>query len=310
MKIKFLFSKLKQLFLQSLKFFKLLVETWHGRFTLLGLVLGLLYLPLWSYHLFVRSLEGSSVWPLILGFIGVGFWLIWKKRQVLSQLEATEADKLIGYLLIISSALFFPFCSFAVWPLSILWIFTLSGIVISSWGISFLSRFPLPVFLIGATAYPKPGIFARAVWEAMTPSHFLDKFMALSGAAGLQLLGLPAVAEGSLVILPPEGAVHVDWGCNGFSMACTIAVAGFFMGIFLKQRWQTVSIMTIFGAILALIFNIPRIMLLTVASIHWGEESFNFWHGPWGGQLFTGVLFTVYYYTVMAMIKRRPSKAA
>jgi len=60
--------------------------------------------------------------------------------------------------------------------------------------------------------------------------------------------------------------------------------------------------------VLALIFNVPRIMLLAIAAVYWGETSFKFWHGPWGGQMFSGVLFTVYYYAVMGLANRTTGK--
>ncbi|MBD2260588.1 archaeosortase/exosortase family protein [Pseudanabaena sp. FACHB-2040] len=132
--------------------------------------------------------------------------------------------------------------------------------------------------------------------------------MAHAGAAALRVIGQPAIAEGSIVALPPAGAVNVDWGCNGFNMAFTMAAAGLIMGLFYKQRWyNTLSIMAV-GTVLALIFNVPRIMLLTIASVYWGEASFKFWHGHWGGQLFSSVLFTVFYYAVMALINRQPAR--
>lgn len=285
------------------------MQTWHGRIILAGLTVGLFYLPLWLFHLIVRTIQGSAGLPLIAGCIGLGFWQLWAKQQELKELEASEADQVLGHLLIVGSVILFPFSRFALWPQAILWLFILAGIVISHWGLNFWWRYPLPTLLLAITVYPKPGIFARILWEGLTPQRYLDRFMAWSGAHGLQLIGLPAISDGTLVVLPPDGAVQVDWGCNGFSMAFTMATTGFVMGIFMKQRWPTVVMMTVIGAVLALIFNIPRIMLLAVASIHWGEESFNFWHGNGGGQIFSGILFTIYYYAIMAYIKRSPKRS-
>lgn len=284
-------------------------RNWHGRFVLAGLTIGLAYFPIWLFHLISYTLTGSTVMPLILGCIAVAAWQLWSGRKRLAQLEASEADELLGRLLIVSGLILFPLCWFAVWPLSILWLFALVGIAISTWGPAFFRAVPLSVLLLAVTAYPKPGIFAKMAWQTLTPYKYLERFMAWAGATGLQLLGLPAISEGTLVTLPPTGSVSVDWGCNGFSMACSMAASGFFMGLLLKQRGKMVMMMTIIGALLALIFNIPRIMLLAVASIHWGDASFDFWHGVWGGQIFSAVLFTVYYYTVMAIIKRRPKQS-
>jgi len=89
-------------------------------------------------------------------------------------------------------------------------------------------------------------------------------------------------------------------------MALTIAATGLIMGIIYNQKWHRVLIMMTVGIVLAMIFNVPRIMLLAIASIYWGEEAYNFWHSTWGAQIFSAVLFTVYYYTVMAVIKKRP----
>ncbi|MBD2021735.1 archaeosortase/exosortase family protein, partial [Leptolyngbya sp. FACHB-36] len=132
--------------------------------------------------------------------------------------------------------------------------------------------------------------------------------MAWCGAGALRVIGQPAVVQGTLVSLP-GGSVEVAWGCNGFNMAFTMAAAGLIMGLFLNQsRLQTIGLMAI-GIVLALVFNVPRIMLLTLASVYWGKAAFEFWHGPWGGQIFTGVLFTVYYYAVMGLTNRSPKKS-
>ena len=93
-------------------------------------------------------------------------------------------------------------------------------------------------------------------------------------------------------------------------MALTMMVAGLVIGLFLNQSRVMILKIVLIGIVAALLFNIPRVMLLAVASVYWGSDWFNFWHGPWGGQLFSGVLFTVYYYVVMRLANRQPKKAA
>ena len=41
------------------------------------------------------------------------------------------------------------------------------------------------------------------------------------------------------------------------------------------------------GIVLALAFNVPRIVLMTLAVVYWGKDAFEFWHGAWGGQIFS-----------------------
>jgi len=292
----------------GISFIEKSLKTWHDRFILLGLTVGLLYLPAFLPHLIVSAFKGGvSLW-LISAAVALASGNLWMNRLKISKLEASEEDQVLGHLLIICSAILFPFCRFAIWPQSILWAMALAGIAISSWGILFFVRFPLPPILLAISIYPKPSTLARILWRALTPPDFLEKIMGQAGAGALRLIGQPAIAEGTFVAIPPSGAVDVQWACNGFDMAVTMAGAGLVMGLFLKQRWSGVLTIMILGAGLALIFNVPRIMLLAIASIHWGRESFKFWHGPWGGQIFTGVVFTVYYYAVMGYVKRRPSK--
>jgi exosortase/archaeosortase family protein len=61
----------------------------------------------------------------------------------------------------------------------------------------------------------------------------------------------------------------------------------------------------VIGVVASFIFNVPRVMLLAIASVYWGHGAFEFWHGPWGGQLFSGILFMVYYYLVMWLANRQ-----
>ncbi|MGB3312373.1 MAG: cyanoexosortase C [Nodosilinea sp.] len=281
----------------------------HGSLVLLGLFVGLCYLPTWAFGLFDRGPQSSDGLTLATCFVGLSLYLLWKQRPQLTLLEASEEDQLLGHMLIIAGVGLFPFCRFAIWPQAILWALILAGIAFSTWGMRFFAQHQLLVVAALATVYPQPTQTARLLWEAITPYKFLERWMAQAGAGALQLIGWPATAVQSLVTFP-EGAVDVDWGCNGFDMALTMAVTGLVMGAFLKQsRGKTLGFIGI-GIVAALIFNVPRIMLLAVASVYWGQGWFGFWHGPWGGQLFTGALFTVYYYTVMAIAKHRPNKVA
>jgi exosortase len=279
----------------------------HGSLVLLGFLIGLCYLPSWLAGLLDRGPQDSDGVTLATCFVGLTLYLLWKQRQQLALLKASEEDRLLGHMLIIAGIGLFPFCRFAIWPQAILWALILSGIALSTWGISSFTQHQLLVVAALATVYPQPTRTAQLLWQAITPYKFLERWMAQAGAGALQLLGWPATAVQSLVTFP-EGAVDVDWGCNGFDMALTMAITGLVMGAFLKQsRGKVIGFMAI-GIVAALLFNIPRVMLLAVASVYWGHGWFQFWHGPWGGQLFTGVLFTVYYYAVMGIANRRPKK--
>ena len=278
------------------------LKTTHGRIVLGGLLVGLCYFPVWLGGLTVAAAQGSAGLPLITAVVFLALQELWKKRKELAETTASDEDQLLGHILILGGVVLFPFCRFEIWSQALIWLLVLAGIACSTWGVNFFRKYPLPISLIVLSAYPKPGVMARILWQTFTPPQLLENFMAWSGSHALRAIGQNANVVENIVSLP-TGAVQVDWGCNGFNMSFTMAAAGLILGLFLKQSWlKTLGIMTI-GVILALIFNVPRIMLLAIASVYWGEASFKFWHGPWGGQMFAGVLFTVYYYAVMRLVQ-------
>ncbi|MGI0484484.1 cyanoexosortase C [Pantanalinema rosaneae CENA516] len=283
------------------------LKTTHGRFVLCGLLVGLSYLPVWLGGLTVSASQGSAGLPLILAVVFLGFHELWKQRQALAQTTAAEEDQLLGHILILSGVILFPFCRSVIWPQALIWLLVLAGIACSSWGVSFFRKYPLPILLIALSVYPKPGVMARILWQTFTPPNLLENLMANAGVHALRAIGQPATVIENVVSLP-AGAVKVDWGCNGFNMAFTMAAAGLIMGLFLKQSWLKIIGFIVVGIVLSLLFNVPRIMLLAIASVYWGEVSFKFWHGPWGGQMFAGVLFTVYYYAIMWIVNRSTKK--
>jgi exosortase/archaeosortase family protein len=274
----------------------------HGRFVLLGLTVGLAYLPAWVGYLAPRALKGKVGWFLILCMLGLAAAELWNRRHILQELRAFEEDRLLGHLLIVCGAVLFPFCRFALWSQAFLWMVVLAGMACSTWGAGFFGRFILPTFFIGLTTYPRVGFITRFLWDFFTPYQFLEVTMAQVGAAAMRTIGFPAVQEGVYITFP-EGAVEVGWGCNGLDMAISVAATGLFMGILYKQKPRQMAMLIVIAAFISLLFNIPRLMLVTIAHVYWGPWWFNFWHGFWGGQIFVGVLLTVYYYVMMALIE-------
>ncbi|MFG6099681.1 cyanoexosortase C [Leptothoe sp. ISB3NOV94-8A] len=278
------------------------IKTNHGRLMLLGSVVGLVYLPVWVGYLFPRALKGKIGWFLVLSMLLIAAWKLWQRRQVFSTLKASEEDRALGYLLIVVGIVVFPFCRFAMWPQALLWLLIIIGMACSTWGLKVFNKFMLPTFFIGLTVYPRIGIISRGLWDFFVPDQGLEKVMAWAGTQSMQWIGFPATQQGIFITFP-EGAVEVGWGCNGLDMAITIAAAGLFMGLLYKQDRRQMVLLIIAAAIIAMIANVPRLMLVTIAHVYWGPEWFKFWHGFWGGQIFSGVLFTAYYYIVEALMK-------
>ena len=282
------------------------VKTPHNCLATAGLLVGLLFWPLWMYDVVLGTLHGAASLLLVSAF-GLGLYQLWSQREQLLRLKASDEDRWLGHLIIVIGIGAAPFCAFTEWSQKLIWLLILVGIALSSWGASFFSKYPASVFLISVGLFPRPTSVGKAVWEVFTPPEALERFMAWVGAIGLRLIGQAAEVDQTLIALP-GGTVRVDWGCSGYDLACIAAVASLLMALFFKQSFAKSCVIVLVGVVVALIANVPRIMLMSMASAYWGPESFKFWHGFWGGQIFLSVMFTFHYYAVMAIVKRKPSR--
>jgi exosortase len=283
------------------------VKTPHNCLVAAGLLVGLCFLPFWLADIVIGTMHGADS-LLLVAVLGFGVYQLWRDRHQLADLAASEEDRWLGHLLIIAGIVSFPFCFSAEWSQRLIWMVILVGIAISSWGIQFFRAFAIPVVLIGMGLFPKPGDFGEFVWKALLPPKILERLMAWAGTLGLQAIGQPATTVGTVISLP-GGSVDVAWGCNGFYLAVTLFVTSLLMGLFFKQNLRRLIVLVVIGIVLALLGNVPRIMLLAMSVAYWGDAVFKFWHGPVGGQIFSSILLTIYYYIAMAIIKYRPSKA-
>ncbi|MEN8447569.1 MAG: cyanoexosortase C, partial [Cyanobacteria bacterium J06555_13] len=279
------------------------IRTNHGRIVLIGLSIGLIYLPQWIGYFLPRITSGKIGWFLALSLLGMAGIEIWTKRRILKSMSASEEDRWLGYALIIAGVALFPFCRFALWSQAMIWLAILVGIATCTWGLRFFLKFAIPTFFISLTVYPRVGLISRNLWDFFTPPLFLEKAMSWATSTILINFGFQA-QQSEQFILFPEGAVEIGWGCNGLDMAITVALAALLMGLFYKQnRYQMIWLITC-AVVISLLANIPRLILVTLAYVYWGPGWFKFWHGFWGGQIFSGVLFTAYYYIALALINR------
>lgn len=281
------------------------LKTNHGRLVIVGLFVGLVFWPFWLYDILKGTLHGAASLLLLSAFC-LGLYQLWVQRSHLNKLRVSIDDRWLGHLIIIVGICAAPFCAFSEWSQKVVWLMILFGIAVSSWGFLFFSKHPASVFLIVAGLFPQPTTVGKAVWDVFTPPEMLERFMAWLGTIGLNLIGQKATVEQAIISLP-AGSVLVDWGCSGYDLACIAAVASLLMALFFKQSFMRSVLIVLLGIVLALIANVPRIMLMSMASAYWGQDSFEFWHGFWGGQIFLSILFTVHYYAVMAIVKQKPT---
>ncbi|MBD2325253.1 cyanoexosortase C [Alkalinema sp. FACHB-956] len=284
------------------------LKTNHRRYITFASLIALCYLPTWITVLLQGIIKGQSDAIINIGLLVLGVQNILKKRSTLNKLCAAPDDRWLGYTTILCGILAFLFFhgiqrSVSLQALAVMVI--LIGIVWSEWGLEFFVRFLKPILLFLIGIYPSLEFIAIRICRFFTSEDMLERIMAWAGSIGLHLIGFKANAQAAYVTLP-EGSVWVGPGCSGFSMAFVLVGSAFLLGQFMKLSWKKTGVLIFLGWALSMFANVPRIMLLAIASVYWGKDSFEFWHGPIGGQIFAGILFTIYYYLAMWIIDRKP----
>ena len=283
------------------------VQTNHNRILTCGLVVLAIYLLTWLGFMWKAIAHGESTPLLTIGFIYLGLDGLWKQRRQLATLTASEEDRLVGYLLILGGAVFLPFCLSSTSLQALISMVVLVGMALCHWGIEFFKRHWLPTLLLLISLYPDLKFLGNTLRRTLTGNQ-LEHLMAWLSGLALSAIGQPVSVDGSILSLSTAieagKAVEVASGCSGFDMAFVLAGVGLIMGLFFKRSWSKITALVGAGVALALVFNVPRIMLLAFAVVYWGKESFEFWHGAIGGQIFASILLTVYYYVAMAMLRK------
>lgn len=308
---------------RGLSLVKLALKNAHNRILTCGVLIGLCFLPIWLGITVRLTIDGASAPLLNLGFLYLGIQILWQQRHQLSLLTVHEDERLVGYFMIIGGVIAFPFCLASSSLQALLCMVILLGSFYCSWGFDFFKKFFLAIGFILIGLYPDLSFISNAVWRILTPHNLLENLMAWLGSMGLRAINQPAVSVGAFISIDPNlplnptlqslvssKTVEVASGCSGFDMAFTLAGSSIIFGVLLKQTWPRVLAMMGIGIALALVLNVPRVMLVAVAAIHWGHDSFEFWHGAWGGQIFATILFTIYYYLVMGLVSQKSKKSA
>jgi exosortase/archaeosortase family protein len=282
----------------------------HSQIVTLGLLFIVAYLPTWLGVIGRGILEGKSDSILNFGLIFLALQTIHSQRYQLRDLRVEGDDRFMGYMAMLAGIvtfIFFHSISFSTSFQALAVMLILLGIAGSSWGLAFFPLFPASIAYLLISVYPDTAFIAVRVCRFFTSEDMLEHFMAWLGAIQLNLIGFKAIAQGLYVKLP-EGAVMVGPGCSGFDMAYTLMGCSFLLGRFMNVSWRRIGALIALAWGLAMICNMPRIALLAIASVYWGKQSFEFWHGPIGGQIFSAVMFTIYYYVAMWLVETGPKK--
>lgn len=285
------------------------LRTNHGFLILCGSIILLIYGVTLLVFLGDITIHGSSSAFMNTCFLYLGLAGLWKQQETLKQERVYPDDRIIGYALLLTGTIgfFLLRSSFSLQALCAMLI--VMGMLLSQFGLVMIRRHWRFIGFIIVGLYPNIINLATQTWKFATPHNLLELLMANLGSQGLRLLGYESIAQEQFIKLGP-GAVEVAFGCNGFHMSFVLGMAGFIVGQFMQLSVRKTVLLIIGGVTLALSLNVPRVMMLAIASVYWGKQSFDFWHGSIGGQIFAGILFTIYYYLAMWIIDRKPNVKA
>lgn len=290
---------------------RLSIRSNHNRIVACGVLVCLVYSLAWVAMVGHLTLSGSSETLLNFGFIYLGVSALFRSRQQLAASKPAEDDRLLGYLLILSGSAIFAFFPHSISLQAVLCMVILVGIGLSTWGTMVFRSHLVSILLLIVSVYPHLVFAGNTIRRALT-GHQLESWMAWLSSLMFQTFGQTASAQNQFLSLSttfePSKTVEVASGCSGFDMAIVLAGVGLILGLFFKQTGSKILWLMLIGVVLALAFNVPRIMVLAIAVAYWGQESFLFWHGPIGGQIFATVMLTCYYYAVMPLIITKPTK--
>ena len=275
--------------------FKQFLCTEPGMVTVCLVILACIYYFSWGG----LTLSRSSV---SFGFIALGAKYIWDDKKNLSSPKDYPEERFIGYVIATLGLTLFLFFHTSASFQYLSFLLALTGFALFLWGARFFTNHICACCLIIIGLYPDLIFAANAFWRFATPPFILENFTGNLAGHALNLIGQTAIVEARF-ISTGNGTVEVASGCSGLDMAVSMAGVGLLMGLFFKQPWFKTLLAIALGIILALLINIPRVMLLAYVVGHYSDNVFKFWHGPWGGQIFMIILFTPYYYLIMTLFK-------
>jgi exosortase len=238
--------------------------------------------------------------PISLGLVGTGIYYLWQARANLAQQNRIVEERVLGYGLAgVGISLFVGFYGSASFQW-LAFVITLLGFALGLWGSGFLLKYIGPISLIILGLYPDIIFLTRRVWDFVTPPFMLENFMTSLAGKTFQLFGQPADFQARYITIG-NGSVEVGAGCSGFDMMISISAVAIIFGLIYKQHWKKIFFAVSIGIVMAILINVPRVMLLAHVVGYYSDAVFDFWHGPWGGQIFMAILFTPYYYLMMAI---------
>lgn len=159
--------------------------------------------------------------------------------------------------------------------------------LLGRWRAVFHYLFPL-VFLL--TMIPWPWQIEQRIIHALTEQVIEATVWVLN------LMQYDAQVRGNLIVLAGT-TVGVDEACSGIRSLQSLGMVALFLSDFFRIAWGRRMVLFAFAFFCVLLFNTLRSLTLTLIVVHFGRESYDFWHDWVGVIAFIGGVAALYAFT-------------
>lgn len=110
----------------------------------------------------------------------------------------------------------------------------------------------------------------------------------------LRILGYPSEVRGNTIMIGGTW-LGVDEACSGIRSLQALTVIGYWLSEYLRLRPMWRVALVAIAALLTVIFNTLRAVLLALVTFHGGEAAHERWHDPLGYLVFIAGVFSLYF---------------
>jgi len=208
--------------------------------------------------------------PLFCGY------LFWQRRRKLSQVASSE--RWIGLAVLVASLLSrLYFSNYDINPLDrASYIFALLGVTLLVGGFSML-RWAGPPLAFLVFMFPLPSVLENSVlWG-------LQRVAAISSTWTLQLLGIPALREGSKIVID-QLPLDVADACSGLRMSTIFGAMSVALAMLIHRPWWDRLVLLLTAIPVALFTNVIRITVTALLYLAFPEsEAVKHYVHDWAG---------------------------
>lgn len=255
----------------------------NSKFCLFGITVGLTVL-----HLLLAWRMIGDVDRLILDilFWGAILCLVWQKRDSLD-LKSDIFSSFFGLLLI--ALVFFKSTSlfwFETSALKVLPLISSLGLGLLASGTKGLKQYRRELIIVLVLCLPE-SLLIEVINEAFNVTTLTTK----AAVFVLWYIGTTVSRQGDYIILP-YGSAFVGAGCTGIKTTLLLLKLSVVFVLMFPTDWSKKILLPIEAIFIAFAVSVIRVALMATTVSH--QETFDYWHGPAGNQIFSTIAILIF----------------